>query len=116
MKMHKYLVVSYDDDQQQWFYDMVLSDSEENAAHYVCLARPYVIAADATEPKDFFFDSDCGYDASIPLTECANCGDIYPADRLKPIKDYHERVAPGEVAPSGECPDCGALCHPVELA
>jgi len=28
------------------------------------------------------------------------------------IHDIWERVEPGEVMPSGECPDCGALCYP----
>lgn len=45
--MNKYLVVSYDDDQQQWFWDQVADVSEEAAIRRVCECRPYVIAADA---------------------------------------------------------------------
>ena len=43
----KYLVISYDDDQQQWFYDFVVAASEQAAVDKVCTDRDYVIAADA---------------------------------------------------------------------
>jgi hypothetical protein len=43
----KFLVVSYDDDQQQWFWDYVVARTEEAAVNSVCKRRPYVIAADA---------------------------------------------------------------------
>ena len=43
----KFLVVSYDDDQQQWFWDYVVTRTEEEAVALVCKRRPYVIAADA---------------------------------------------------------------------
>ena len=43
----KFLVISYDDDQQQWFYDFVIATSEQAAAQKVCTRRDYVIAADA---------------------------------------------------------------------
>ena len=45
--MKKYLVVSYDDDQQQWFWDYVAAKTAEEAVAHVCERRPYVIAADA---------------------------------------------------------------------
>lgn len=45
--MQKYLVVSYDDDQQQWFWDYVAATTAEDAVALVCERRPYVIAADA---------------------------------------------------------------------
>lgn len=45
--MEEYLVVSYDDDQQQWFFDVVFADSGEAAVERICgEIRPYVIAAD----------------------------------------------------------------------
>ena len=65
--MNKYLVVSYDDDQQQWFYDMVLAASKEQAEEYICKVRDYVIAADATRPENFNFDLP-GLDASVPAS------------------------------------------------
>ena len=43
----KFLVISYDDDQQQWFYDFVVAPSEQAAVQKVCTRRDYVIAADA---------------------------------------------------------------------
>jgi len=43
----KFLVVSYDDDQQQWFWDYVVSKTEQEAVTLVCKRRPYVLAADA---------------------------------------------------------------------
>src|SRR5260370_41227034 len=43
----KFLVVSYDDDQQQWFWDFVGAKTEQEAVALVCKRRPYVIAADA---------------------------------------------------------------------
>jgi hypothetical protein len=45
--MKKYLVVSYDDDQQQWFWDYVAAKTAEDAVAHICERRPYVIAADA---------------------------------------------------------------------
>jgi len=43
----KFLVISYDDDQQQWFYDFIVAASEQAAVDKVCTHRNYVIAADA---------------------------------------------------------------------
>jgi len=36
----KFLVVSYDDDQQQWFWDYVVSKTEQEAVTLVCKQRP----------------------------------------------------------------------------
>jgi hypothetical protein len=43
----KFLVVSYDDDQHQWFYDFVVAQTEEEAEQKVCALRTYILAADA---------------------------------------------------------------------
>lgn len=48
----KFLAVSYDDDQQQWFWDFVVADTAEKASAYVCKKRPYVIAADAVQHEE----------------------------------------------------------------
>lgn len=45
--MQRLLVVSYDDDQQQWFWDYVAAKTAADAVARVCERRPYVIAADA---------------------------------------------------------------------
>jgi hypothetical protein len=51
-RLKKFLVVSYDDDEQQWFYDFVAATSAGAAQQIVENSRPYVIAADATsEPE-----------------------------------------------------------------
>lgn len=48
--MNKYLVVSYDGDEQQWFYDIVFAESGEAAVRRICEdVRPYVIAADYSD-------------------------------------------------------------------
>lgn len=44
--------------------------------------------------------------------ECDNCSALWEEGDLKPAADLSERVDPGGVMPSGECPDCGALCYP----
>lgn len=43
--------------------------------------------------------------------ECRNCQGIFLINMLEPIKDVLERVAPGEIMPWGERPDCGALVY-----
>jgi hypothetical protein len=44
---------------------------------------------------------------------CDSCGTLWDEDELEPIDDLHQRVAPGEIMPAGQCPDedCGAVCH-----
>ena len=46
------------------------------------------------------------------MTVCDNCSACRPEGDLNFIDDYHQRVEPGGMVPSGECPDCGALCYP----
>jgi hypothetical protein len=46
-----------------------------------------------------------------PMSECSDCGTEFAQNQLDEIKDFHQRVAPGEGVPTGECPSCGALCH-----
>lgn len=51
---------------------------------------------------------------TVDLFECQNCEAIWDEKDLKPVKDLEERVSPGEPVPYGECPTCGAVCHPYE--
>ena len=45
---------------------------------------------------------------------CQDCGKTWTDEQLNEITHgIWERVAPGEPMPSGECPECGALCQPV---
>ena len=48
----QFLVVSYDDDQQQWFYDFVVAPSEQARSTRSASDRDYVIAADALSAKE----------------------------------------------------------------
>ena len=55
---------------------------------------------------------------TLPLSNdgnhrCDNCGEIWKADELGKIENLDNRVDPGSIVPSGECPECGALCYPV---
>jgi hypothetical protein len=45
----KFLVMSYDADEQQWFLDNLVAVDAETAAKEVERVRPYVIAANAIE-------------------------------------------------------------------
>jgi hypothetical protein len=44
---------------------------------------------------------------------CSDCGRTFTEDQLGETHNIWERVSPGEIMPSGECPKCGALCHPM---
>lgn len=48
------------------------------------------------------------------LTQCDNCSHVWREDQLKSVEKLSMRVAPGEAMPSGECPDCGCLCFPLD--
>jgi len=52
--------------------------------------------------------------ATEGLHRCANCNGVFGAEELKDIKDIFQRIEPGGVVPSGECPKCGALCYPTK--
>jgi hypothetical protein len=56
-------------------------------------------------------DVDEATDISRPC-ECFNCGWKGSEDDLNEIKDFHQRVEPGDTAvPAGECPECGCLAY-----
>lgn len=50
------------------------------------------------------------------MNRCQNCdwvgSDELLNRKLEDIPHLLERVSPGEPLPSGECPECGALCQP----
>ena len=49
------------------------------------------------------------------LHQCWNCEECFALEQLRnPIPDLFERIDPGGRMPSGECPECGMLCYPVE--
>jgi hypothetical protein len=49
------------------------------------------------------------------MNECDNCGWVGPDNEMNEIQDLAQRVDPGGVVPSGECPKCGCLCYPQEI-
>lgn len=46
--------------------------------------------------------------------ECQNCGKLWTEEQLNEVENLEQRVAPGDTVPTGECPECGAVCQPVE--
>ena len=52
-----------------------------------------------------------------PMDVCDNCKREWKRGMLGEIRDYFQRVEPGGVVPSGECPKpgCGSLCYPKEV-
>lgn len=49
------------------------------------------------------------------ISKCQNCRTLTPTEELFEPDRLWERVAPGEPMPSGECPECRALCHPLVI-
>ena len=50
-----------------------------------------------------------------PIDVCDNCKKKWRRGMLCEVKDYFQRIEPGGVVPSGECPKCRALCYPQEV-
>ena len=46
--VQKFLVASYDSDEQQWFYDVVFAETSDKAGERIVNLRPYVIGVDVT--------------------------------------------------------------------
>jgi hypothetical protein len=42
---------------------------------------------------------------------CDNCGRTFSKEQLARIERLEERIEAGAIVPSGQCPDCGALCY-----
>jgi len=50
------------------------------------------------------------------VAECQDCGGRWGENDLHVVRHLTERVLPGETMPAGECPDCGAVCHLIDVA
>ena len=51
------------------------------------------------------------YHDESAMCECGGCGHECTMGGVEMISDFEERVAPGEICPAGECPECGSLMH-----
>jgi len=51
----------------------------------------------------------------MATVKCQNCEWEGDEGECDDIKDFFERVAPGEICPVGECPECGCVTHYVEI-
>lgn len=49
-----------------------------------------------------------------PQSRCDDCGHLWSDSELVEPRHLSQRLDPGGVVPSGECPDCGALCYPLD--
>lgn len=45
------------------------------------------------------------------MNRCESCGLYVLEEELKTIENVKEKVLPGTIMPSGECPKCGSLCY-----
>lgn len=45
------------------------------------------------------------------VSQCSNCQQTFPTDKLNDIADIEDRIEAGGIVPSGECPVCFALCY-----
>lgn len=52
----------------------------------------------------------------MTLSRCDNCDHTCDEQDLDDIEGFHERLDDGGVAPTGQCPDGGALSYVVEEA
>ncbi len=50
----------------------------------------------------------------VTLHMCGDCGEIMAKHRLRKVEISMERLTPGDIVPSGECPHCCSLCSPLE--
>jgi hypothetical protein len=53
------------------------------------------------------------------LSLCDNCSNVFVSEEennLDSIPNLRDRLDPGGMVPSGECPLCGALAYPLEKA
>lgn len=48
------------------------------------------------------------------MIRCDNCEWTGLETDAREIEEYFQRVTPGCTTPSAQCPECGALCYPVE--
>lgn len=60
-------------------------------------------------------DWEAAVDALSEPHECQKCERWWAEADLDQVRHLSMRVSPGEPMPSGQCPECGAVCHPVKF-
>jgi hypothetical protein len=93
-----------------------------HAGHRVVIARygepddPWNVAVECETCRCVLLDFDRPDPRMAPDDthghRCGNCGEGWGDEEMNTIQDYFQRVEPGGTVPSGECPNCGALCYP----
>lgn len=91
--MKKFIVISYDSNEQQTFWDRLMATSKEAAGIEVSRVRDYAVVVDVVEPDGL-------------LTIAFNARDARPATILA---EWAETASgPNQSAIEGaECPSCG---------
>jgi len=73
-----------------------------------------LIEAEGENPRGFLRQAPHP-DVVGEVSDCGNCQwHGIPAIIFPNIPDFMERIEPGGTVPSGECPQCGALCYPAD--
>lgn len=79
----------------------------------LCVAEPEPVPQSFDQALDEIMkDLENEVSGEMAIHECQNCSRSWLEEQLEEVKDLSMRVAPGEPMPSGECPACGAVCHP----
>lgn len=88
--------------------------------HISDFKRPYFVTPDKRGSEDYDSEKDAIVNAAqdavenCVLSRCDNCGKVHLEENLAEAKHLSMRTEPGGTIPSGECPDCGALCYPLK--
>lgn len=69
MIKNRYVVISYDDDQQQIFWDWVLATDFAAAMDWVGKRRPYAVPVECLTPADLICIGQVGLEADDTMTE-----------------------------------------------
>lgn len=108
----------------------IIPDVLADLMHHCDQSDPHISFDDALRVASMHHDTevleesacpDCGTprtgdvcDECLDNTEstCQNCSSQFKDDDLLPVKNILDRLQPGDIFPSGECPKCGCFCIP----
>lgn len=131
--MAKYLVISYDQDEQQTFYDWAIAKDEEEAKKQIDDIRPYAIAVCAMPPEEMHNMAKILEEATEEtiageLFNIAEESNLLEEDASDPLEFEPDEYKPGwhktenglwfgikkERFPHDVCPECGTPSVPLE--